>query len=298
MPDYILITPVLNEQDNIVNCIASVILQTHLPIKWVIIDGGSTDNTLQIISSFNISWLKVITQTDTSMPRGHEKFSHQMQEAYEYCKNTFADYIGKMDADCSISRDFFEMTIKGCEQDRTLGAVSGKMYTNGIPENYPDDEIPDIRLYRKKALEDIGGFPITKYSPDTVILAKLRLNGWRIQTFPKVTINNTRKRDSNSVTFGKARWHLGYSLPLFLLGTAYATRNNGMKYGVGLCRGYLGDMFRGSEQTKDVQIYDYFHNKRLNEIAGTIGITPRTTLVVASFVFLFVMIVIMMWWFK
>ena len=127
---------------------------------------------------------------------GHINFSLAMQEAYifalEYClvnKIEF-DYIGKLDGDNIISENFFENLIIRFEADDKLGAASGISYTDGKRDNFPEDELPDKRLYRKDALEQIGGFPDSKYSPDTVILAKMRMAGWKIKAFSNSIITN------------------------------------------------------------------------------------------------------------
>ena len=269
MPDYLLITPVLNEQENIGKCISSVISQTKLPVQWVIIDGGSTDKTTEIITSFGYPWITVVSQSSTALKRGHQKFAMQMKEAYEYGKEISVEYIGKLDADCTIPPIFFETLINECEKDQALGAASGQILNDDIPEIYPEDEMPDIRLYRKPALEQIGGFPLAKYSPDTIILAKLRMNGWKVKVFPQVKISNMRKNQNNwkqAVTFGEARYYLGYSLLLFLLGCGYATRNNGIGFGIGLLYGYFRSVISRVNRIEDKLIYEYFHKTRLREV--------------------------------
>ena len=45
---YILITPARNEQDYIELTIRSMIQQTALPLRWVIVSDGSTDRTNEI----------------------------------------------------------------------------------------------------------------------------------------------------------------------------------------------------------------------------------------------------------
>ena len=44
-PSYVLITPARNEEAFIEKTIESMIRQTVLPMKWVIVDDGSTDKT-------------------------------------------------------------------------------------------------------------------------------------------------------------------------------------------------------------------------------------------------------------
>ena len=45
LPTYVLITPARNEAQYIELTINSVVSQTLRPIKWVIVNDGSTDNT-------------------------------------------------------------------------------------------------------------------------------------------------------------------------------------------------------------------------------------------------------------
>ena len=49
---YVLITPARNEEAFIEKTIESVIHQTVLPVKWVIVDDGSTDRTAEIVCRY------------------------------------------------------------------------------------------------------------------------------------------------------------------------------------------------------------------------------------------------------
>jgi glycosyltransferase involved in cell wall biosynthesis len=46
-----IITPVLNRADSIERCLASVAKQTYHPIEHIVVDGGSSDGTLQLIQA-------------------------------------------------------------------------------------------------------------------------------------------------------------------------------------------------------------------------------------------------------
>lgn len=277
MKPYVLLMPTLNEGQTILAVMESVMLQTQRPSVFYIIDGGSTDHTVPLLRKYeeNYPWVAVIQQTSfPGGPPGHEKISHAMVEIYRHMSALLfphVDYIGHMDADMVLSPTTFEVLGDRIEQDNRIGAVGAELWTEGKPEVYPPDELPNIRLYRRAAIESIGGYPFSKYSWDSVILAKLRMAGWKIQQCPDASATNLRKNELSNgnkwrtgVEFGKARHYLGYSLPLFLAGVAYATKNIGALYGAGLMCGYFGDAFK--PQTDDDVIRNYYRHERLKEL--------------------------------
>ncbi|MEC4684603.1 MAG: glycosyltransferase family 2 protein [Nitrospirota bacterium] len=62
-----IITVVYNGAENIEDSIRSVIGQTHDDIEYVIIDGGSTDGTLDIIKRYEQNIAKVISEPDNGI---------------------------------------------------------------------------------------------------------------------------------------------------------------------------------------------------------------------------------------
>jgi glycosyltransferase involved in cell wall biosynthesis len=58
------ITIVYNAQDTIKRCIESVISQNYNNIEYIIIDGGSTDNSLQIINQYKSHVKVLISEPD------------------------------------------------------------------------------------------------------------------------------------------------------------------------------------------------------------------------------------------
>ena len=62
-----IITVVYNGAENIEDSIRSVIGQTHDDIEYVIIDGGSTDGTLDIIKRYGRNIAKVISEPDNGI---------------------------------------------------------------------------------------------------------------------------------------------------------------------------------------------------------------------------------------
>src|SRR3982751_1749111 len=59
---YVLITPAHNEAALIELTIRSVVAQTVLPRKWLIVSNGSADNTAEIVRRYaaNYDWIELV----------------------------------------------------------------------------------------------------------------------------------------------------------------------------------------------------------------------------------------------
>jgi len=59
---YVLITPARNEEVFIEKTLASMVAQTFLPERWVIVDDGSTDRTAEIVENYarHARWIELI----------------------------------------------------------------------------------------------------------------------------------------------------------------------------------------------------------------------------------------------
>src|SRR5688572_1968889 len=79
-PQYVIITPVRNEATFVGKTIQSVAAQTRLPLRWVIVDDGSTDGTVEILkaASRRYPWMTVVTRPD----RGFRKTGGGVVEAF------------------------------------------------------------------------------------------------------------------------------------------------------------------------------------------------------------------------
>ncbi len=62
LPPYVLITPARNEETFIEKTLQSVAQQTFLPVKWVIVNDGSTDRTGEIVAGYaeKYHWIELV----------------------------------------------------------------------------------------------------------------------------------------------------------------------------------------------------------------------------------------------
>jgi glycosyltransferase involved in cell wall biosynthesis len=298
LKDYILITPVKNEEQMFHGVAECIIRQTQQPLRWVIIDGSSSDRSFQIAENLakSYSWIFVKKQEQFSNSGGHSNFSLAVREAYQYLQEIALkseikyEFVGKLDMDQIIPQNFFEFLIDRCREDPGLGVVSGQSYSYKDPQTdntkiiqraikpdrFPEGELPDKRLYRKEALDDIGGFPVTKYSPDSVILAKLRIKAWKIRLFPDIRIFNLRKDTgierntwSSSLQFGRSRYYLGYHPLLLLMSCAYTLIYFDIVKTIGLFFGYMISWVKNEELIQDKEVWRYFRYTRIKEIISS-----------------------------
>src|ERR1041384_7178718 len=79
-PRYIIISPVRNEAAHLPGTIQSIASQTILPVQWIVVDDGSTDNTPAILATAakEHPWITAITRAD----RGARKPGGGVIEAF------------------------------------------------------------------------------------------------------------------------------------------------------------------------------------------------------------------------
>ena len=125
---YILITPARNEEAFIEKTIESVIHQTVPPLKWVIVDDGSTDRTRDIVNRYlaRYSWIEVVQMTQ----RRDRSFAAKVlafNAGYDKVKGLDYDIVGNLDADLSFDSDYCEFLLSKFREDDTLG-VAGTVF--------------------------------------------------------------------------------------------------------------------------------------------------------------------------
>lgn len=187
---YVLITPARNEEKFIEETIISVIQQSVLPVKWVIVDDGSTDRTAEIVSRYLglHPWMEMI-----QMPKRRERNfagkAHAFEAAYGTIRDLQYDLIGNLDADVSFEKDYFAFLLSKFSEDETLG-VAGTIFKE---EGYSSESDSfeghrhvsgQCQLFRKHCWEDIGGYtPHRAGGIDWIAVTTARMKGWKTESF-------------------------------------------------------------------------------------------------------------------
>jgi len=109
---YVIITPARNEEAFIEKTIQSVISQTILPERWVIVSDGSTDRTDDIVKQYieKNSWIELLRMPE-HRDRTFAAKVHCFNAGYKRFKDTKYYVIGNLDADISFEGDYFEFLL-------------------------------------------------------------------------------------------------------------------------------------------------------------------------------------------
>jgi len=224
--NYILVTPVKNEEDNLQKLANCVVDQTVLPDVWLILNDNSTDKTKDIINKLEkkYTWIKSITlsqSTDRNLDEHFGKiYNIAFEEAIKYCKEKkhLFKYLAKVDADIIFPKNCIKDILNKLEGNAKIGIASPNVKdiptnvfdleklesTEKSTKNYPWYDLLEpsdgLRIYRYDTFKEIGGIPETM-APDAVALAKARIKGWDIRRFPDITCYKTRKTSSSIESF-------------------------------------------------------------------------------------------------
>jgi len=114
-PDFTIITATLNAARTITTCLKSIQEQT-VPVQHLIMDGGSQDNTLQLIESFNSSSRHVISEPDNGV-------YHAMNKGIDRASGEIIGFLNADDfyADAAVlkrvARVFVDKSVDSCYGD-------------------------------------------------------------------------------------------------------------------------------------------------------------------------------------
>lgn len=284
---YIVITPARNEAEYLPDTIRSMTSQTMVPLEWVIVNDGSSDETAGIIDAAAakypwITAIHVLTKDQTSV-RGDRAIDAKEIIAFHkgFHRSTFAeswDFVVKLDADVGFSADYFERCLQEFTRDPMLG-VGGGSVVNKIPGGFERESHPVFhvrgatKIYRRDCWEAMGGIS-TAQGWDTLDEVKANQLGWQTRTFPDIEILHYRPTGAangawkNGVKNGMWSYQIGYH-PLYLLlrSARQLFRRPYLTGSVALVTGYCLAALTGNART-DSDLARYVRQQQWNRIAG------------------------------
>lgn len=183
------ISTVYNEESSVEEFLDSLLLQSRKPDEIVIVDGGSTDRTAQIIREYSQkeALIKLIVKKGANISQGRNIA----------IKNVKYEIIASTDAGCRLDKDWLKNIMNEFDDDTDV--VGG----NTIPDPKSEfekcvvevtmdkqgsvngkDFLPSSRsiAFRKSAWKAVGGYPEYLYTAeDTIFDINLRKAGYKFR---------------------------------------------------------------------------------------------------------------------
>jgi glycosyltransferase involved in cell wall biosynthesis len=278
--NYLLVTPVKNEEESLPKLITSISKQLTRPILWLIVDDGSTDKCPEIIkkASEENAWIKSIQlkegPRDVNLHYGHVcivGFENAIKIAGDLGFNY--GYIALLDADMWIHPDYFSTLIEYMEKDNKIGIASGNIWSL-INDEYVEEkrwhDFPSggARIWTRKCFEETGGYEL-KIGTDSISTARAKLKGWKT-----INIVAVRAYQSRSVYSAEGEWK-GYKKsgeadyylrchPIVIAGrTCIMILRKKVIPGISYAWGYVNASLIGLPRLDDEELERYFRTKSI-----------------------------------
>jgi len=229
---YVLITPVHNEEEFIGVTMKSVIAQTILPQKWLIVDDASTDGTSEIIKRYEAQhdFITCPRLTREDIESYYNRRVRVVLAGIEATKTLKYDFLGVLDADITLEPTYYEGLLREFDRDPKLGIASG-IYVDKVGNQLRKVLIDvnhspgALHMFRRQCYEAIGGYIPLKYGgDDTCAEIMARMNGWETRSFPQYQVIHSRAvgtrdgRSSLRARFCQGLTEYGVAThPLFML---------------------------------------------------------------------------------
>jgi glycosyltransferase involved in cell wall biosynthesis len=278
--NYILITPCKNEEENLQKLAESIVNQAIKPKLWVIIDDGSTDNTPAILNNLvsEYKWIGIIRGKESIRDLGlhySEIVNETIKHAFEMCeiqKLSF-EYVGLIDADMILEKHFFEKIIERFEINPKLGVCSGSVVyihkdKRVLEKGRSSHPIGGLRVWRKRCLEDTGGFPIS-YSADSVSNVLAIIRGWDTRKYDDIIGIQSRKTSSAEgfwkgyITRGKSDYYRDYHPAYVILKAIKYSSSYPFYKGIAYLTGYVNGVVIIKEKIDIPDVRTYYRSKHL-----------------------------------
>jgi len=223
LPKYVLITPARNEQEFIGLTLESVVGQTYPPVKWVIVNDGSTDGTASLVEPYaaRYDWIELV-----NLPTRQERNFAAKVKAFnigqERVKDLDYQVIGNLDSDVSLEKDHFEFLLSKFKEDPRLG-VAGTVFREEDYNSETDSLEGQLyvagqcQLFRRECFDEIDGYLANPAGGiDWIAVTTARMRGWKTRSFNDRSFFHHRRlgtaersKFAASFSYGQKDYYLG-----------------------------------------------------------------------------------------
>lgn len=197
----VIITPFLNEEAVIDHLIKSMISQEVQPTRWVLVDDGSKDNSVNIINGYtkDYDWISLVKLDHKSQKRSiGAKIINAFNKGLETISVDDYDVIMKIDADLILPKNYIsEITHQFTKNEKIglCGGVCGLVEAGEVKlesKTNLDHVRGALKAYRKECFKDINGL-VNRMGWDSVDEYKTRHVGWEVKVLPDLMVSHLKE---------------------------------------------------------------------------------------------------------
>jgi hypothetical protein len=279
---YVLITPARNEEKYISKTLDSMVAQTLLPERWVIVNDGSTDRTLGIIQSYarRYPWIEQMIRPQR-LDRSFAGKVYAFNAGLERVQALEFEVIGNLDADLSFDCEYLEFLIEKFAEDPKLG-VAGTPFTEDGGYDTARDSFEGenhvaggCQLFRRQCFAEVGGYiPNPAGGIDWIAVTTARMKGWRTRSFPQKRFHHHRALGTAgksgvaaSFSYGGKDYYLGGSPMWQLFRVAYRCTKQPIE-GLALLSGYCWAAIRRIERPVSRELMRFHRGEQLKKLSA------------------------------
>lgn len=248
--NFYIVIPAHNEEAFIGSTLQSLVEQTLLPKKIVVVNDSSTDDTQNIINQFSEkhSFIKSVFHNSKEQHEPGSKVINAFYKGFETLDENF-DIICKFDSDLIFPKNYLDTIATAFESNPTIGMAGGFCYIekdgDWILENLTnEDHIRGaLKAYRKDCFQQIRGLKNTM-GWDTVDELLAKYHGWDVKTDTSLHVKHLKPTGqvyTKAVKHkqGEAFYKMRYGFWLtFIASAKLAAKKNSFQFFVDYMNGY------------------------------------------------------------
>lgn len=290
LPPYVLVTPARNEEAVIGRVLESVVNQTHRPVRWVVVDDNSTDETADVVRSWAARHPFIeLLQATSGARAGFGSKIRAFNAGYSRLEGLCYEFVGNLDADVSFDSEYFaELLARMCDDARLglaggiiLEPISGRFVPQPISLN---SVAGAVQMFRRDVFTAIRGFvPLELGGEDSIAEVMTRMNGWSTQTFPDLKVRHHGRVTMGGSNVLSTRFRkgivnhsLGYH-PIFQTAIGlYRMKDRPWILGGGLMIvGYCWAALTRRPRGIPPQVIRYVRSEQMRRLRSGLGLRPK-----------------------
>ncbi|OHB64500.1 MAG: hypothetical protein A2Y76_01365 [Planctomycetes bacterium RBG_13_60_9] len=214
---YVLVTAARNEQAYIERTIQSVIQQTILPSRWVIVSDASTDRTDEIVRQYAAehSFMEFV-RLESGSRRNFACQVYGQDAGAERVQDLAYEFIGMLDADITIAPDYYEKVLEKFACNPKLGIGGGVLFDSRGGRwirqkvNVSLNVSGPVQMFRRRCYEEIGGYiPLERGGQDAIAEVMARMHGWEVRSFNDLRVLHHKATGACCGSAVVRRFHFG-----------------------------------------------------------------------------------------